>query len=448
MEPGMDCQTCNDLLLDLAYGELDEVRAAAARKHLDACAECRDAFGRISRGRALARRLAPAEPPAISMTLRAAMEAQAARFAEASASASGAPVPDANEDERASNVVPIAARDGRLSRWFERVGELAMRRQVAMAAVFLLMIGVGLIFYQSHPRPTDAQDDRVPDVVPAVEVTASPANSQTAENRARLATAGSQRAPEHEEPRYRAYANPSTASANARTDPALQRERLQQAQGRAGGAANAEVQNSDLDTLHEMQAAAPTALTAPAPTVAPMPSPVAPSMHASTQFAQQSAPVAPSQVALRQANVEQTLAANTAAAARPTNDLIVRLQSELASAPDEASRARIRSQLIAAYESNAMYAEANALRAQSAEPAAAASNSISNVAAAPAGAGQSQQAGGVAATASAGSTPESATGSSAGQSATSRVRSRRTTTVRRASPARAAPADSYMETAY
>ena len=90
---------------------------------------------------------------------QAAYEAYRAKAAGKSL-ATGAPMPDASEDDRASNVVPINARDGRLSRWFERVGELAMRRQVAMAAVFLLMIGVGLIFYQSHPRPTDAQDDR------------------------------------------------------------------------------------------------------------------------------------------------------------------------------------------------------------------------------------------------------------------------------------------------
>lgn len=167
----MDCQTCNDLLLDLAYGELDEVRAAAVRKHADACADCRRALGRIKQGRALARQLVTEEPPPVSAALRAALEAATARPAAVAAVSSI--VPPAN----ASGGGEITGRNTPargVTRWFERVGEFAMRRQVAMAAVFVLTIGVGFIYYQSHPRPDSTPDDHVPDVVPAVEVSSGP----------------------------------------------------------------------------------------------------------------------------------------------------------------------------------------------------------------------------------------------------------------------------------
>ena len=35
-----DCTRCEELLLDYAYGELDEVTAAAFRRHADSCARC------------------------------------------------------------------------------------------------------------------------------------------------------------------------------------------------------------------------------------------------------------------------------------------------------------------------------------------------------------------------------------------------------------------------
>lgn len=161
----MDCQTCNELLLDLAYGELDEVRAAAVRKHTDSCGECQQALGRISQGRTLARQLPIEEPPPISESLRHAIDAAAQAYAEAQSKPAGGH----------AEVIPIARPPRGLPRWLDRLGEIAMRRQIAMAAVFLVAIGVGLVFYQTHPRPSETQDDRVPDVVPAVEVTGSPA---------------------------------------------------------------------------------------------------------------------------------------------------------------------------------------------------------------------------------------------------------------------------------
>lgn len=159
----MDCDVCNNLLLDLLYGELDEVRAAAVRRHLEGCAACRAGHERLSRGHALAQKYVPIEAPAPSEALLTALRASIER-------ASVPPV-EANH----SPVVALATVEQhplRIPRWLRQAGEVAMRRQVAMAAVFLLMVGVGLRFYQYQPPPRtpDADVSPAPEVIPAQEV--------------------------------------------------------------------------------------------------------------------------------------------------------------------------------------------------------------------------------------------------------------------------------------
>lgn len=122
----MDCEACNDLLIDYLYDELDEVRRAAMRKHLEGCSTCNDSCERLSRGRHAARSLAPIEAPPPSGALLQAIQAAAAANAEPRREGHGGSV---------APVVPIDAR-ARIPRWVRRVGEMAMRRQVAMAAVF------------------------------------------------------------------------------------------------------------------------------------------------------------------------------------------------------------------------------------------------------------------------------------------------------------------------
>ncbi len=444
----MDCQTCNDLLLDLAYDALDEVRAAAVRKHIDGCDECRAAFARLSRGRALARRLPRDEAPAVSSVLRSAIEAQAARFAEATAGAPTGAAPDSIESPPRSNVIGPGGRDKRFSRWFERVGELAMRRQVAMAAVFLLMIGVGLLFYQSHPRPTDAQDDRVPDVVPAAEVTGSPANNQSANGAPRPLPPGTAptRGVERDDNRSRGYAQPQAAPvANARSvGGSLERAQQAQAEAQAGAQARAvappaqagasrpssddsieltppqlalgsQAMGSNSDMVQSAGRGRSSAAQAETPVPTAMPA-------APARVAQNVAPAPPTN------HVAAPVVA-PAAAPPPSSgnvETIATLQSELASAPDEPTRARLRQRLIAAYERQGMIAEASTLRAQAAEPTAAMSNVMNN-AGTTAGMAELQQAAPMP-TASATSTPSTA---SSMQSVTNRVRAGRRTTVRR-----------------
>jgi hypothetical protein len=160
----MDCNTCNDTLLDLLYEELDEVRSAAVRRHLDGCASCAADYARLSNGRRAARSLGPVEAPAPNVALLDAIHAAAASNAR--------PKSQSLADTVAS-VIPIESVQTRVPRWMRRVGEVAMRRQVAMAAVFLLMIGFGLSYHQlqSPTRPLPTSDEPVARVVRATELT-------------------------------------------------------------------------------------------------------------------------------------------------------------------------------------------------------------------------------------------------------------------------------------
>ncbi len=161
----MDCDVCNNLLLDVIYGDLDEARTAAVHRHVETCADCRAVHARLKRGHALASRYEPAEAPSPDDTLFAAVRASIER-----ASAPLAPQPEVSPP--ADAVPGFESHPMRVPRWFRRAGEFAMRREVAMAAVFLLMVGVGLRFYQVQPlrRSVEAEGGAAPEVIPATEV--------------------------------------------------------------------------------------------------------------------------------------------------------------------------------------------------------------------------------------------------------------------------------------
>lgn len=180
----MDCETCNDLLMDLLYDELDEVRAASVRKHIEGCGACTVAWQRVSRGRALASTLAPVTAPLPSATLLAAIEAAAkeSKAARVSQPPTSVPPAEPRTETRAvgggedsggvAPVVPIDHAPRRLPTWVHRLGDLAMRRQVAMAAVVLLSVGVAWKFVPSHTPSTvgTAVEGTAPEVIPATEL--------------------------------------------------------------------------------------------------------------------------------------------------------------------------------------------------------------------------------------------------------------------------------------
>lgn len=159
----MDCETCSDLLLDLHYDELDAERAAEVRAHVAACDACRAASERLGLTRTLAARFVLPDAPSASAAVMAALSATV-------------PVPAAASG-RVSAVIPIErAREARAAGWLQRVGEVAMRRQVAMAAVFMLMVGLGLR-YMPLRSPTQSVTSEMsqPEVVPATDLSPQPA---------------------------------------------------------------------------------------------------------------------------------------------------------------------------------------------------------------------------------------------------------------------------------
>ena len=184
----MDCETCNDLLMDLLYDELDEVRAAAARKHLDGCASCRGAWQRLSQGRALASTLAPVTAPLPSATLLAAVESAARQNAERASDVPAAPKGDdlarnGGGEASVAPVIPLEHAPRRVPTWLHRLGDLAMRREFAMAAVLLMAVGVTMRFLPWHtPGSVDNADPgTAPQVIPAQELPAVPSPSATPE---------------------------------------------------------------------------------------------------------------------------------------------------------------------------------------------------------------------------------------------------------------------------
>jgi hypothetical protein len=91
------------------------------------------------------------------------------------------------------------------------------------------MIGVGLLFYHTHPRPSETPDVRTPDVVPAVEVSNEPSGSAGQTASLHHATPVARPSTDFHEDRIRAAAPvaPAPVAAAAHSSPAL-------AEGRGG----------------------------------------------------------------------------------------------------------------------------------------------------------------------------------------------------------------------
>src|SRR5258708_30339573 len=115
----MDCEKFESAMMDELYGELDELTSAGAKRHIAGCARCAALFDGLRATRRIAV-LPLAEPPA-------------------------------HLEERILLATRGAVRvlhmhmHGRLSRAVSLAGSWAMRPQTAMAAVFLVMIGMSAL---------------------------------------------------------------------------------------------------------------------------------------------------------------------------------------------------------------------------------------------------------------------------------------------------------------
>jgi hypothetical protein len=111
----MDCEKCEELMLDELYGELDDVTSALVRRHVASCSRCNAMLAdlRGTREAISAAHIVEDAPPSLEDRIFAA-------------------------EKEARKVVPLRSRT---STFISIAGRWAMRPQTAMAALFLLMIG-------------------------------------------------------------------------------------------------------------------------------------------------------------------------------------------------------------------------------------------------------------------------------------------------------------------
>ena len=124
----MDCEKFDQIIIDAVYDELDELTLAAAKRHADSCQHCQAAWSGLRATRKIGI-LPLVEAPAGIETriLKAAREAH--------------------------RNLPWPKRVGRAISW---AGSLAMRPQMAMAALLVLMLGSSIIFLRAKPDRSGA----------------------------------------------------------------------------------------------------------------------------------------------------------------------------------------------------------------------------------------------------------------------------------------------------
>ncbi len=196
----MDCEKFDRIALDLLYGELDELTEAAAKRHIEHCSRCKG----------------------VSSGLRATREVGALALVDP---------PDRLElgileaERRMNAKLPLGKK---LGRGVSILAVYAMRPQLAMAALLLLMIGSSLFFLRARPGARDSvlvtergapesEAERVDEIVPAPERAEAPAAAALASSMPKLANAKS----EASAMRERDGDKPSAALAEATKDSQL-----------------------------------------------------------------------------------------------------------------------------------------------------------------------------------------------------------------------------------
>lgn len=120
----MDCETFDRVILDSLYDEVDDLTQAAARRHTQRCGRCASIDSRFRAAREIG--VVPLEPAPVGLKERI---VRAERTVQASLS----------PGQRAGRAISVLA-------------EYAMRPELAMAALLLLMIGSSLLFLRVKPN--------------------------------------------------------------------------------------------------------------------------------------------------------------------------------------------------------------------------------------------------------------------------------------------------------
>ncbi|WP_437606126.1 zf-HC2 domain-containing protein [Sorangium sp. So ce834] len=210
----MDCEKFDQHVMDALYDELDELTHAAMKRHMDSCARCASAFS----GLRAARDAGP-------LPLEEPSEELEARILEAV--------------EVAQKKTPFRRKALRALAW---AGSHAMRPQLAMAALFVLVIGSSLLLLRPKTgvapvRVTEwgqpASDHQEPPSAPAPTALTAPADEGDGR---RMAEA---KASEPPRPTAEAAKEKSARGAAAPEDGARQALRDAQALQRTSGCAAA-----------------------------------------------------------------------------------------------------------------------------------------------------------------------------------------------------------------
>jgi len=131
----VDCEKYDKISLDLLYDELDELTRAAAMRHVEQCHRCRAIHSELRATRSVG--VLPLVEPPQGFEQRVIL---------------------AEQRERAN--LPLGQKLGRA---ISVLAGYAMRPQLAMAALLLLMIGSSLLFLNAGP--TEAAKDDAPPIV-------------------------------------------------------------------------------------------------------------------------------------------------------------------------------------------------------------------------------------------------------------------------------------------
>jgi hypothetical protein len=124
----MDCEKFDRVVLDLLYGELDELTEAAARRHIEHCSRCKG----------------------VSAGLRATREVGALPLVDPP---EGLELGILEAERRMNAKLPLSKKVGR---GVSILAVYAMRPQLAMAALLLLMIGSSLFFLRARPGASES----------------------------------------------------------------------------------------------------------------------------------------------------------------------------------------------------------------------------------------------------------------------------------------------------
>jgi TolA-binding protein len=119
----VDCEKFDQIVLDLLYDELSEITSAAAKRHMEHCARCKE----------------------IGTRLRATREVGALPLLDAP---QGLELRILEAERRARRELPARQRVGRA---VSMLAGYAMRPQLAMAALLLLVIGSSLLLLRARP---------------------------------------------------------------------------------------------------------------------------------------------------------------------------------------------------------------------------------------------------------------------------------------------------------